>query len=160
MITAYKILCYCLAMFFVALGSMLFWPMNAIPWMAYGLMLVIIEIFVIGLVLPERRWKGPGSGAFDVIGGHAAVLVATGAFVWPSWEYSLLSLIAILLIQFMPGARTQAAAMLISAVAIFVLERARIPSSHAWVYSTVAWSNASMLVIASILRWRSRTEIR
>lgn len=151
MILFYRCLCFFIATFYVVIGGKLFFPANAIPWLCYALLLVIVEIFVLGLVQPQRRRGGVGS--FDVIGGHAVLVLACGAFCWPSWDYATLSLVTILAAQFMPGPRTKAlvfgaASMVSGALGMSSIQGigAYPLPEYGWVYQSVCFGAMIVLV--------------
>lgn len=157
MIGFYRCLCFFVAAFYVVIGGKLFFPGNAIPWLCYALVLVLVEIFVLGLVQPPR-WRKPGVGSFDVVGGHAVLALACGAFCWPSWDYATLSLVTILAAQFMPGPRTKAFVFGAASAASGALGLSSIPGvgahplpEYGWVYQCVCFGVMTVLIGAVAL---------
>lgn len=155
LIEIYKALCFAVATFFIVLGGMLFFPGNALPWICYAALLGVIEMFVVGLVLPGR--KTSGTGAFDSVSGHAAAVLACATFCWPSWTLATYTLVVILAAQFMPGMRSRAFVFGAAASAAAILEVSIDVPSHGWVYATICWSLCVVLAGAAALQGTKAT---
>lgn len=144
-IVVHQAICYLATSACVAIGITLFWPANLMYWLSFSTLLCIIELFVFALVASDRRLNGPRTGSMDTVRGHTAMAFAAAAFAWPSWQYCLVALGTILMLQFLPGPRSRCVAVAFAMYAVAVVGWVPHPSLH-WAPTAIAGGLVLVLI--------------